>query len=164
MKAQITTDPLLLMVADTLRSSDAPRYLISLCQLGPGEYRIEIDHAEVSEADSADVWLLVSEGERGRRGRLSFPSTFRDENANGLPFQTVWHHYLVSDGMFREAKTMEETLPAQFDYEIDLSSLAASVSSVEDLCDACALPRDAELRGRPPADPLETAPPFDGRV
>lgn len=162
MTAIHTNDGLLLMVADTLRRSDAPRFLISICQLGPGEHQIVIDHPEVSQHDIEDVRLLVSDDGNGRRARLSFPSTFAQENKLGLMMPTVWHHYLVSDGLFREAKTLEETLPATFDYEIDLSSLAASTANVADLCDACALPRDLNLKGVEAAEPLETVPPFTG--
>lgn len=153
-------NPLFQMIAATLQSSDAPRFLLSMFTNDLGEHQILIDHPEVDEADN-HAWLLIS-NEDGIRIRLSFASNFRDEG-NAMPrATTVWHHYLVTNDTFMEAKTIEETLPASFDYEVDISSIAANSLTIEDLCDACALPRDDTLRGKAAPKPAQSAPPFTG--
>lgn len=146
-------DPLDLMIAHALQASAAPRFLISLFTLGPGEHRIAVDLPEVGEAGQDGAWLLVTGTGPGRRARLSFASRFDKENAAGLAMPTIWHHILIDDGALREAKTLEETLPERFDVEIEVRALS-SESGIEDLCDACAWPTEAALRGQPPRPPL----------
>lgn len=152
--------PLFQMIASALQESDAPRFLLSMFTNGPGEHQIFIDHPEVDQADNRAP-LLISD-DNGPRIRLSFVSNFRD--ADPSQNTAVWHHYLVSEDTFREAKTFEETLPATFDYEVDLSSLAANLATIEDLCDACALPRDDAKRGQPAPEPERSDPPFEGTL
>jgi len=150
-------EALLRLVADALLHSDAPRFLLSLVTLPEGEHRLVIDLPEVEPEHEA--WLLVSGTEDGRRARLSFVSAFDAENAAGTAMPAVWHHYLIERGVLREAKTLEETLPASFDYVIDLESLAGGSAAIEDLCDACGLVRDPGVAGRDAPPPLESAPP-----
>ena len=152
----------LLMAAHSLRMSGAPRFLIHLVALDPGEHRIALDHPEVDEADR-EGWLFVSEGQRGRRAALSFPSAFRAEETD-VVLPTVWHHYLVEGEELREAKTHEETAPSRYDVAVELRVLASGQGAVEDWCDACALPLDAGLRGTAPPQPIESLPPFAGRI
>lgn len=154
--------PLFQMVASALQASDAPRFLLSMFTNGPGEHQILIDHPEVDEADNR-AWLLVTDDE-GPRIRLSFVSNFRDTDSSLPQVTAIWHHYLITDDTFREAKTVEETLPETYDYAVDLNSIAASSATIEDLCDACALPRHEEKRGQPAPDPLESHPPFTGAL
>ena len=158
MRTDHTLDPLNAMAAHTLQVSDAPRFLISLFTLGPGEHRITINHPEV-EPNPREAWVHVSGKGGAWRAHLSFPSTFAKEDGLGLLLSTVWHHYLLSGGVLHEAKTFEETLPTRFDVTVEVQALAAGTMAVEDLCDACALPRDPALRGAPPPVPLESDPP-----
>lgn len=159
MTDQKTDAALFEMVAHSLTASGAPRFLIHLFTLPPGEHRLEIDVEDVS-AEGSEAWLMISNTDNGRRIRLSFGSEYPDGEAAGITMPSVWTHILVDDTTFRESKTMEETLPQTFDYEIDLQSLAAGTASVEDLCDACGLPLDPGLAGKAPAAPLESAAPF----
>lgn len=148
-----TLDPLRMLVADSLKRSDAPRFLLSAFLLPPGEHRIEIDLEDV--ADDAEVWMLVSGSADDRRVRLSYPHSTDP---------TVWTHYLIDSISLKEAKTLEETLPTQFDIQIELSDLAAGSMAIEDMCDACALPRRSELVGLDAPPPVESAPQFDGTL
>ena len=163
MTTSAPTDPTLVMAAHSLQASGAPRFLIHLMTLGPGEHRIALDHPEVDEADR-EGWLFVLEGPRGRRAALSFASAFRAEEASGVVLPTVWHHYLVEDDELREAKTHEENAPSRYDIAVELRALASGEGAVEDWCDACALPLDAALRGAAPPPPVESLPPFAGRL
>lgn len=163
MTTSAPTDPTLVMAAHSLRASGAPRFLIHLVALGPGEHRIGLDHPEVDEADR-EGWLLVSDGPQGRRAALSFASGFRAETAAGVVLPTVWHHYLVEGEEMREAKTHEESPPSRYDVAVELRALAAGTGAVEDWCDACALPVDPGLRGMDAPPPSETLPPFSGRL
>ena len=163
MSTSAPSDPVLLMAAHSLRASGAPRFLIHFVALNPGEHRIALDHPEVDAADR-EGWLFVSEGPRGRRAALSFPSVFRAEEEAGVALPTVWHHYLVEGDEMSEAKTHEETLPERFDVAVELRALASGEGAVEDWCDACALPLEPRLRGASPPPPLESLPPFVGRL
>lgn len=159
MTDQKTDAALFEMVAHSLTASGAPRFLIHLFTQPPGEHRLEIDVEDVS-AEGSEAWLMISQEDDGPRIRLSYSSEYPDSAAAGISMPSVWTHILVDGMTFRESKTMEETLPPVFDYEIDLRSLAAGTASVEDLCDACGLSLDPSRVGQAPAAPLESAAPF----
>jgi hypothetical protein len=151
-----TDDPLILMAADSLRRSDAPRFLLSLFSLPPGEHRIAPPLPGVSTA--SEVWVFITETGGRRRARVSIPFHFEEENSAGLMMPTVWQHVLVDGTAVREAKTYEETLPETFDHEVELAQIAAGDLAIEDMCDACDLPRDPALRGQEAPPPLESNP------
>ena len=154
--------PLFRMIAANLRASDAPRFLLSLVTLEPGEHKIAIDHPEVEASDST-AWVIVSSSNE-IRVRLSFVSNFSDEMIAISQTTSVWHHYLIKDETFHEAKTVEETLPERFDYAVDLNTLAANTAAIEDLCDTCALPRDTTLCNTDAPAPIASEPPFEGVI
>lgn len=163
MSTEAETDPLLAMVAHSLRASGAPRFLIHLFLLPPGEHRLHLDHPELA-AEDREGWLIVTETPQGRSAALSYPTVFRREEEAGLVLPTVWTHLLVAAGELRETKTHEETLPESWDYRVEVGALASGASVVEDMCDACALPMDPTLCGAEPPETLESLPPFSGRL
>lgn len=146
------------MIAANMRASSAPRFLLSLVTLRPGEHLITIDHEEV-DADDKQAWVLISNDDEPRI-RLSFPSNFKDAHLAIPQANSIWHHYLIQGETFHEAKTLEETLPDTFDYSVDLSTLAANEDAIEDLCDACALQRSDTMRNTPAPEPHQSEPPF----
>jgi hypothetical protein len=149
-----TDDPLLLMVTDNLRRSDAPRFLLSLFALTPGEYRIGPPLPGVSA--ESEVWAFITGAGAQRRARVSIPFLFQEENQAGLDMPTIWQHVVAEAGLLREAKTFEESMPEAYDYEIELAQIAASDLAIEDMCDACDFPRDPAVRGREAPPPLES--------
>jgi hypothetical protein len=155
MTAPQTDSALFDMVAHSLKASDAPRFLISIFTLPSGEHRLDID-LDHSDADRADAWLLVGSDNDRPRIRLSYCSDFPETDTPGVTMPSVWTHILVDGETLKETKSFEETLPASFEYEVDLRTLASGTAAIEDLCDACGLPRDSSLVGSIPAEPLES--------
>jgi hypothetical protein len=149
-------DPLLLMVMDSLRRSDAPRFLLSLFALGPGEHRIGPPLPGVSA--ESEVWVIITGTGQQRRARVSIPFLFKEENQAGLEMPTVWQHVVASGARLRETKTYEESLPDTYDYEVELAQIAAGDLTVEDMCDACDFPRNLAVRGQEAQSPLESHP------
>ena len=121
-----------------------------------------IDHPEVDRNDS-QAWVIVSSFDEVRV-RLSFASNFNDDQIAIPQATSVWHHYLIRGDTFHEAKTVEETLPEMFDYTVDLNTLASNTAAIEDLCDVCALPRDADLCQTDAPTPHQSEPPFNGVI
>lgn len=148
-----TLDPLHILVVDSLKASDAPRFLQTLFTLPPGEHRITVDVEDVQ--GDAEIWLNVAGTGEARRISLSYPHD---------TYPTVWTHIVVSGGDFREAKTLEESLPPAFDVVFPLTAFAAGSMAIEDMCDACAFPRDPANIGQDAPRPLESVAPFDGRL
>ena len=68
-------DPLLLMAADSLRRSDAPRFLLSLFSLPPGEHRVAPPLPGVSTA--SEVWVFITETGGRRFTSTATPMMFR---------------------------------------------------------------------------------------
>lgn len=138
------------MVAHSLRVSDAPRFLLAMFSNEPGMHEIDIDGFDGTEVP-VEGRLFVAEDRA--LVTLSFETQYDYSLSRNVT--SVWHHYRVENEMLKEAKTHEETQPSSFDYEIDLGSLAADIANVNDLCDACALPRSPEVaQTEPPATKL----------
>ena len=156
-------DPLAAMAAHSLQASGAPRFLIQLLTLPAGEHLIPLDHPEV-DANDRSAWLLIEDSDEARRAVLSFPSRFTAEGQAGLAMPAVWHHYVVEDGTLSEAKTLEESVPDRLDVSVELRDMAAGSLAVEDFCDACSLALDTSIAGTDAPSPIESKPPFSGRL
>lgn len=131
-----SSDPLLQMIAHSLQTSGAPRFLLALLVLPAGEHRVLVDHHEVMDADREAVLVVTGEADE-RDASLSFASNM--PSASGAIMPTVWHHYRVQGGVLREAKTFEESPPDQWDIETELAPLATGSWEVEDLAEALGL-------------------------
>ena len=143
-------------VLHALERSAAPRFLISLLELPPGEYVIPVDVASLEPQDRQGD-LVVSHQDGERRAELLYVNSFSTEAARRMGLEAVYTHILVRDGQLQLSRGTDPSTPENYQQVQALSDLADEVA-VLDFCDFAGLPTDPAFTGQRPADPIESHP------
>lgn len=142
-----------------LRASSAPRFLMSILALPPGEYTIPVDCDTLDPEDregSLTVWLDENDD---RRAAFSYAHSFSSPIAQDVSLQPVYVHIAVERDRNNRApvlcisQNMDASYPEQWAERYLFTDLANSIS-ISDFCDFNSLPTDPAKRGQDAPAPI----------
>lgn len=144
---------------DELRASSAPRFLMNIIALPPGEYVIPVD-ADTLDPDDREgnltVWL---DDDNNRRAMFSYAHMFASAEAQAQGLQPVYVHIAIDRDNPRRVphlcikQSADPSYPEQWAERYAFDDLANDIS-ISDFCDFNSLPTDPAKRGQDAPAPI----------
>lgn len=142
-----------------LRASSAPRFLMNIVALPPGDYTIPVDCDTLDAADREGSLSVWTDENNDRRAAFSYSHSFSTRPAQDAGLQPVYVHVAIERDPNTRApilcisQSMDASYPEQWAERYPFTDLANSIS-ISDFCDFNSLPTDPAKRGQDAPAPI----------
>lgn len=142
-----------------LRASSAPRFLMNIVALPPGDYTITVDCDTLDATDREGSLMVWTDEKDDRRAAFSYSHSFSSQPAQDAGLQPVYIHIAIERDpntrvpILCVSQNMDASYPDQWAERYLFTDLANSIS-ISDFCEFNSLPTDPAKRGQDAPAPI----------